>query len=288
MIVRGDVPRRAFCQLPTLKPRFKAARAYAASHRARFAILTEREIRSPLFHNIAFLRPYLGRPEHVGFEEKLIATLMAFEEATTGDRAAASFACEDNRMRALPTLWRLIAQGRNRDRPDETIDDDDPDLGRWRGGCSHVDRPAFLRLTPSSQVRCGSGTYRLKRDIDLDSVLGIDVVATGQTKRLRVHEIEAVVPETAGTNEASATDGAPGRTSGDYTDAQWSEAERRYGFIKPLIDHSLPSKEQIAEGRGARRRIGQYDSIAGAACSRTRSTCRPWCRARMADRSERA
>lgn len=103
-----------FASWPTLKPKFKAARAYAASHGARFAILTEREIRSPLFHNIAFLRPYLGRPEHVGFEEKLVATLMAYEEATPEIVLLASFACEDNRMRALPTLWRLMAQGRIR------------------------------------------------------------------------------------------------------------------------------------------------------------------------------
>ncbi|TXN17293.1 heteromeric transposase endonuclease subunit TnsA [Methylobacterium sp. WL122] len=101
-----------FASWSTLKPKFKAARAYAADHGARFAILTEREIRTPLFHNIAFLRPYLGRPEHVGFEEKVIATLMAFEEATPEIVMLASFACADNRMRALPTLWRLIAQGR--------------------------------------------------------------------------------------------------------------------------------------------------------------------------------
>ncbi|MGA4554906.1 TnsA endonuclease N-terminal domain-containing protein [Methylorubrum aminovorans] len=104
-----------FASWPTLKPRFKAARAYAAAHQARFAILTEREIRTPLFHNIMFLRPYLSRterPEHLGFEEKLIATLMAYEEATPEITLLAGFACEDNRMRALPTLWRLVAQGR--------------------------------------------------------------------------------------------------------------------------------------------------------------------------------
>ena len=101
-----------FANWPTLKPKFRAACAYAAARQARFRILTEREIRTPLFHNIKFLRPYLGRPEHVGFEEKLIATLMAYEEATPEIVLLASFACEDNRMRALPTLWRLLAQGR--------------------------------------------------------------------------------------------------------------------------------------------------------------------------------
>ncbi|MGA4554907.1 Mu transposase C-terminal domain-containing protein [Methylorubrum aminovorans] len=109
-----------------------------------------------------------------------------------------------------------------------------------------MDRPAFLRLTPSSQVRSGSGTYRITHEIDLDSVLAVDI-ATGEPKRLHVHEIEAVVPETSGDGDASATEAAPGKACGDYTDAQWSEAQRRYGFIKPLIDHSLPSKEQIAE-----------------------------------------
>lgn len=97
-------------------------------------------------------------------------------------------------------------------------------------------------------MRSGSATYKITHDIDLDSVLAVDV-ATGARKRLRIHEIEAVEPE-ASDGEAggeTATETAPGKTSGDYTDAQWSEAERRYGFIKPLIDHDLPSKEQIAK-----------------------------------------
>lgn len=96
-------------------------------------------------------------------------------------------------------------------------------------------------------MRCGSGTYRITHEIDLDSVLGVDV-ATGERKRLHVHEIEAVVDEAAGDSEtAKAGKTALGKARGDYTDAQWSEAQRRYGFIKPLVDHSLPSKEQIAE-----------------------------------------
>lgn len=112
LIVEVKYRDELFANWATLKPKFKAARAHAAAHNARFAILTEREIRTPLFHNIAFLRSYLGRPEHVGFEEKLVATLMAYEEATPEIVLLASFACADNRMRAIPTLWRLLAQGR--------------------------------------------------------------------------------------------------------------------------------------------------------------------------------
>lgn len=95
-------------------------------------------------------------------------------------------------------------------------------------------------------MRSGSATYRITHEIDLDSVLALDL-ATGAPKRLHVHEIEAVVPGASSERDADGHEGAPGKTSGDFTDAQWSEAERRYGFIKPLIDHDLPSKEQIAE-----------------------------------------
>lgn len=99
-------------QWPRLKPAFLAARAHAREQGATFKILTEREIRTPLLANVTFLRPYLRRAEHDGFEETLIATLMAYEEATPEIVLLASFCDEHSRLQALPHLWRLLAQGR--------------------------------------------------------------------------------------------------------------------------------------------------------------------------------
>lgn len=101
-----------FAQWPRLKPAFLSARAHAREQGAKFKILTEREIRTPLLANVTFLRPYLRRAEHDGFEETLIATLMAYEEATPEIVLLASFSDAHSRLQALPHLWRLLALGR--------------------------------------------------------------------------------------------------------------------------------------------------------------------------------
>lgn len=99
-------------QWPQLKPGFKAARAHAREHAARFRILTETEIRTPMLANILFLRSYLTREEHEGFEEKIIATLMAYDQGTPEIVLLAGFESEHNRLRAIVSLWRLLALGR--------------------------------------------------------------------------------------------------------------------------------------------------------------------------------
>lgn len=101
-----------FAQWPRLKPAFLAARAHAREQGATFKILTETEIRTPLLANVTFLRPYLRRAEDDGFEETLIATLMAYEEATPEIVLLASFSDAHSRLQALPHLWRLLAKGR--------------------------------------------------------------------------------------------------------------------------------------------------------------------------------
>lgn len=64
---------------------------------------------------------------------------------------------------------------------------------------------------------------------------------TGETKRLAVSEIEPVSSDDA---QGDANAGL-GRTSDSYTDAEWSEAQRRLAVIKPLADHEYPSRAQI-------------------------------------------
>ncbi len=97
---------------PAAKPRYRAARCYARESGMVFSILTEVEIRGPYLDNITFLRGYVDRPRDEGREEKLVHTLAALGEATPHALLLASYQSEENRMRALGPLWRLIAARR--------------------------------------------------------------------------------------------------------------------------------------------------------------------------------
>ena len=100
-----------FANLAQLKPGFMAARAYAREREQRFQILTEAEIRGPFLENVRFLRGYQRREAHDGIEGALVATLMAFEEATAEQVLLATFSDFD-RARHITHLWRLLSVGR--------------------------------------------------------------------------------------------------------------------------------------------------------------------------------
>ena len=94
---------------PAAKPRYRAARQHARENGMTFSILTEVEIRGPYLDNVAFLRGYLGRLPDEGREETLVHALAALGEATPHALLLAAYRSEENRMRALGPLWRLIA-----------------------------------------------------------------------------------------------------------------------------------------------------------------------------------
>lgn len=100
-----------FANCSQLKPGFHAARAYARERGQRFKILTEVEIRGPFLGNVRFLRGYRHREPHDGIEGALIATLMAYEEASAEQVLLATFEDHD-RARHIAQLWRLLAVGR--------------------------------------------------------------------------------------------------------------------------------------------------------------------------------
>lgn len=100
-----------------------------------------------------------------------------------------------------------------------------------------MERSAFIRLAPSCEVRCGEATYCITHEIDLDNVLG-ENVATGERKRLKVADIEAVQPDPGGPAETQ-------RRASDISDKAWSIAEQRWAIIKPLVDRGIIPRAEV-------------------------------------------
>jgi len=96
-----------------LKPKFRAAIHYSKMNRMRFQIVTEVEIRGTGFlGNVNFLRGYRDRLSDAAVEEHLIGTLAVLGETTPEALLTASYWTQENRMKAISSLWRLVAIGR--------------------------------------------------------------------------------------------------------------------------------------------------------------------------------
>lgn len=91
------------------KERFRAARRFARERGWRFAVLTEREIRTPYLENARFLRPYREMDYDPMVELSILEQVLYLEE-TTPAMLVESLA-DSERMRAtyLRDVWRLIA-----------------------------------------------------------------------------------------------------------------------------------------------------------------------------------
>jgi hypothetical protein len=96
-----------------LKPKFRGARKYAKARGWRFSIITDQEIRgTAMLANARFLRPYRDRPRDEGIEEHLVRTLAILGEVTPEALLVAAYRSLENRMMAVPWLWRLVALNR--------------------------------------------------------------------------------------------------------------------------------------------------------------------------------
>ena len=93
----------------TLKPRFKACIAYCRARGWRFKIVTEKHIRGPFLKNAKFLRRYRSIDENPLVCKQLQYTFAALGETTPEALLAASYWDEEARLRALPQLWRMVA-----------------------------------------------------------------------------------------------------------------------------------------------------------------------------------
>jgi len=95
-----------------LKPKFRAARAYARKRRWEFAVITERELRTSYLKNITFLLEFRKHPVDEAHTQLLLET--AAHRGQTTPASLLAFLSDDAMQRAtlLPTLWQLIANGR--------------------------------------------------------------------------------------------------------------------------------------------------------------------------------
>lgn len=95
-----------------LKAKLLAARKLCREQGWTFRIMTEVEIRGPKVANVAFLRGYVHLDPEPAVEEQLAATLATIGPSTPQALLVATFWHEENRARAIPYLWRMVAKGR--------------------------------------------------------------------------------------------------------------------------------------------------------------------------------
>lgn len=95
-----------------LKQRFRAARLYARERGWRFAVLTEREIRTPYLENARFLRPYRDIEFDPNVEWTILERVRILEETSPAMVVESLADSEWMRATYLRELWRLIAKKR--------------------------------------------------------------------------------------------------------------------------------------------------------------------------------
>ena len=95
-----------------LKPKFRAARAYARERSWDFAVVTEQELRTSYLTNITFLLEFRKHPVE-GVRTRLLLEAMTGMDLAT-PASLLTFLSNDATQKAtlLPTLWQLIANGR--------------------------------------------------------------------------------------------------------------------------------------------------------------------------------
>lgn len=92
-----------------LKPKFKAALAYAKHKGWAFKIMTENEIRTPQLENAKFLLPFINRgPQAEDDMDMLAESLRQLQQATPTLLLNKIYQDEWNKAKLLPTLWYLI------------------------------------------------------------------------------------------------------------------------------------------------------------------------------------
>ena len=92
-----------------LKPKFKAARAYAKEKGWKFKLVTEREIRSPYLDNAKFLMSFINKGPISETDMDIIdEAICRLERTTPAQLLSDIYQDEWNRAKLLPTLWYLI------------------------------------------------------------------------------------------------------------------------------------------------------------------------------------
>lgn len=97
------------------KPKFAAAKAYAADRGWQFQIVTEKEIRGPLLGNLKFLREYHRFSPSSQETGPVLEAVKAAGNCTFSellDRLCGDDT--DHRLRVIPVIWHLVATRRLR------------------------------------------------------------------------------------------------------------------------------------------------------------------------------
>jgi hypothetical protein len=148
-----------------LKPKFRAARAYARERSWDFAVITERELRTSYLQNITFLLELRKHPVDEALTQLLLDSAASKSPATPA--SLLTFLSDDATQKAtlLPTLWQLVANGdigvdlEQRltmsspiwlRRSKERRESDEPTV-RARAGSGHRKRRQALRYYPHSE-----------------------------------------------------------------------------------------------------------------------------------------
>ncbi|CAI3805467.1 hypothetical protein JAMGFMIE_03880 [Rheinheimera sp. MM224] len=93
-----------------LKPKFRAAIRYSKLNDMKFKIITDAEIRGTSYlANAKFLRTYRDQTPNFSIEEHLVRTLAILGETTPEKLLIAAYWTLENRMKAMASLWRLVA-----------------------------------------------------------------------------------------------------------------------------------------------------------------------------------
>jgi len=95
-----------------LKPKFRAARAYARERSWHFAVVTERELRTPYLQNITFLLEFRKHPVDKALTQLLLETAAGKSPATPASLLTFLSHGAMQKATLLPTLWQLVANDR--------------------------------------------------------------------------------------------------------------------------------------------------------------------------------
>lgn len=94
-----------------LMPKFRAAKAYGLSQGWRFAVFTEREIRTTYLDNAKFLWPYREQVPALETTTLILQTLRDLDEADPELLLCALCHDRTNRARMIPAIWHLVSIG---------------------------------------------------------------------------------------------------------------------------------------------------------------------------------
>lgn len=98
---------------PELKPKFQAAKHYAAAQGWEFRIYTEAEIQTPYLNNIKFLLRFRASAGTLRreYSQLLLEIMTQLDESTPAEILLVAFQDADRRAELLPVLWHLVSTG---------------------------------------------------------------------------------------------------------------------------------------------------------------------------------